>query len=340
MTCGSAPVSQAVSHFFSWSIMEASAESSFKCEKCKELREIHLHLNELGLFCEYLSNERDVYTRRKGVASKDGTASTKTIAKWLILASQLERVELNPFRYQVSHLYCEPIGDMLDSNARHHESIVTPLTRFMYVSSALEECYRFLSSIYELRYVDLLKSHQKIEYLRNHSAQAAFLLRSIQGRFDVPKHYSHLVDNFLKLIIIYVTTFNTRFDVDLKSPDGIDFGLGLVRNVRNQIAHGSFPVIDDPEYTAEFDRPNIKKNIINLLGQASRLAAINIQILLTLADTKFESDEYEEAAMDHEYGSYFRNNCTVNYLFTLHLQQKFGLNEDVYFQFKSDVNNE
>ncbi|MDN3685526.1 hypothetical protein QW180_26115 [Vibrio sinaloensis] len=70
-------------------------------------------------------------------------AHTESIAKWLKLASQLDNVQLNPFRYEEAHYWCESAGDELDSDASHNSSIITPLTRFLFISNALEETYRF-----------------------------------------------------------------------------------------------------------------------------------------------------------------------------------------------------
>lgn len=300
------------------------------------MRELPLHLHELAMFSELLLNEHVVYERKKQVVLEKGLAKTKSIAKWLRLASQLERVSLNPFRYEVAHIYCEPVNDMLGSNAEHHESIITPLTRFVYVSNALEEGYRFLSPAYEIAYERLLKQSSKSEYLRNYSAQAAYLLESRSSSIELPTHYDHLVDNYRKVIKLYAEQFHSKFDMELDVPHGLSYGLCLVRNIRNQIAHGTFPIIDDPEYTFEFEQPHAKRNIVNLLSQSSRIAAINIQLLLAMVSTGFASAEYQSICTDYDYGEYFENNCTFSYLLNLHLIQKFGLNERDYFSFNSD----
>lgn len=300
------------------------------------MRELPLHLHELAMFSELLLNEHVVYERKKLVVSEKGAAHTKNIAKWLRLASQLERVDLNPFRYEVAHMYCESVGDMLDSNAKHNETIITPLTRFVYVSNALEECYRFMSPAYENSYELLWKQSPGVEYLRNCSAQAAYLLENISATISVPTHYDHLVENFLKIVRFYADQFHPKFDMGLDKVTGVSYGLCLVRNIRNQIAHGIFPIIEDPEYTFEFERPHTKRNIVNLLWQASRMAAINIQIMLAMASDGFKSGEYDGICMDYDYGEYFKKNCTLSYLLNLHLIQKFGLNESDYFSFSPE----
>lgn len=317
--------------------MDKALEKIFKCEKCQELRELPLHLHELAMFSELLFNTHGVFIRKKGNVKQSGEAHTETIAKWLRLASQLERVDLNTFRYEEAHLYCEPVGDMLDSNAKHHETIITPLTRLVFVSNALEECYRFISPLYQEAY-DLLLTHSpRVKYLRDNSAQAAFLLEKKGTGIAWPKHYGHLVENFLKIVILYKDQFGAHFDVDLNGSEEISYGLSLVRNIRNQIAHGIFPIIEDPEYTFELNNPHTKRNLVNLLGQASRLAAINIQMLLAISSRSFESDSYEALRMDDDYGEYFANNCNFDYLLSLHISQKFGLNEADYFSLSTNI---
>lgn len=309
-----------------------STKRIHKCEKCLELRELPLHLHELALFSEFLRNTHPVYELKKvggkqKVFVEEGSAHTINIAKWLRLGGQIEKVELNLFQFEYAHMFCEPVGDMLDSNTKHYESIITPLTQFMYVTYALEECYRFTSPAYKKAY-ELLPL--KSEYMRDNSAQAAYLLSNALTNINLPTHYDHLVDNFLKIVRIYADEFHPYFDIELDKPDGLSYGLYLVRNIRNQIAHGDFPIIEDPEFRTEFKYPHTKRNIINLLGQASRIAAINIQMLLAITSEDFKSDEYEYRHADPDCGEVFAEKCSFNYLLNLHLTQEFGLNESDY----------
>ncbi|MBS3904668.1 MAG: hypothetical protein KGZ39_05025 [Simkania sp.] len=310
-------------------------EIQHKCDKCKELRDLTLQLHELAQFSELLSNQQDVYVRRKGKLQLQGKVYTKSIGKWLRLASQLEKVEMNPFRYEEAYYYCEPVGDMLDSHGRHHESIATPLTRFIYVSNALEECYRFSNNAYETEF-DMSGQSENMEYLRSYSAQAAYILNSKFHACKLPKYYEHLVENFLKIIKFYESHFKARFDVALNNDGSTSYGLALVRNIRNQVAHGVFPIIEDPEYSFEPYDQSTKKVIINLLGQASRLAAINIQMLLSVLSPGFESESYAQECMDFDTGDHFKQHCTFIYLINLHTKQCFGLNEADYFAIRSE----
>jgi hypothetical protein len=312
-----------------------SSNNKQECEKCKEFRELPLHLHELYMFCELLENTHTVYKYSKKNLRNDGSAHTVNIAKWLSLASQIKSVEMNPFRYEEAHLWCEPVADKLDSDANHHTAIITPLTQFIYIANALEETYRFTSSLYEIHHERIKIDVINLERKRDYSAQAFWLLDEIFSKNDVPTHYNHKVDNFLSLAKKYQSNFNVAFDVELKNNGNLSYGLSLVRNIRNHIAHAVFPIIENPEYTFEFSNSQTKRLILNLLGHASRVAAMNIQILLGISNDGFKSVEYSYLFNDPDYGDRLESLFTLDYLNTLHIEQEFGLNESAQWQLRS-----
>ena len=116
----------------------------------------------------------------------------------------------------------------------------------------------------------------------------------------------------------------------------VSYGLDLVRNIRNQVAHGNFPIIEDPEYSFDVYPAGSKEVILNLLGQASRIAAINVQMLLSMLSAGFESESYKQECMDFELGKYFEQHCTFSYLVNLHISQKFRLNEGDFSSIRSE----
>ena len=310
------------------------------CLKCKEFRELPLHLHELALFSELLKNKHIVYSLVKKDVVQTGHAFTMNIAKWLRLASQIKSVELNPYQYEEAHFYCEPVADMLDSNANHHTEIITPLTRFVFVANALEESYRFASPLYERLYGEAKALKPNLERKRNYSAQVAWLLDGSFSNIDTPTHYSHKVENFQAILKLYEQQFDVTFDVSLSNSDRLSYGLSLVRNIRNQIAHGVFPIIEDPEYTLEFSHPKTKNMILNLLGYASRIAAMNIQIILDITNDGFDSEAYTALFYDPDYGDRLGAACTFEYLRNLHVQKKFGLNESAQWSLRSSFDEE
>lgn len=287
------------------------------------------------MFCELLENTHTVYKYSHKSFRKDGSTQTVNIAKWLRLASQIESVEMNPFRYEEAHLWCEPIAEKLDSDANHHTAIITPLTQFIYISNALEETYRFMSPLYKTHYEHIKIVTPKLERKRNYSAQASWLIDEVFSKINVPTHYNHIVDNFLSLTKKYQSNFNVTFDVELQNNGNLSYGLSLVRNIRNHIAHAIFPIIENPEYTFEFSNPQTKRLILYLLSHASRVAAMNIQILLGITNDGFKSDGYVYLLDDPDYGDRIESLFTLEYLNTLHIEQEFGLNESAQWQLRS-----
>lgn len=312
-----------------------SSSSKRECKKCNEFRELPLHLHELYMFCEILENSHTVYKYAKKSFTEEGSSHTLNIAKWLKLASQIESVEMNSYRYEEAHLWCEPVAEKLDSDANHHTSIITPLTQFIYVANALEETYRFMSPLYKTNYEHIKMERPNLEIKRNYSAQASWLLDEVFSNIDRPTHYNHKIDNFFSLVKKYQSNFNVTFDVDLKNNGSLSYGLSLVRNIRNHIAHAVFPIIENPEYNLEFLNPQTKRLILNLLGHASRVAAMNIQILLGVSNHGFKSVRYSLLLDDPDHGDRLESLFTLDYLNTLHIEQEFGLNESAQWKLRS-----
>lgn len=308
------------------------------CQICSLFRELPLHLHELAIFCELLNDEKAVYKTVRRKVEECGTAKTTSIAKWLRLASQLETVEMNTFMYEEAHIYCEPVADELSSNAKHDSSIATQITRFMFTSNALEEAYRLSSHIYEEKLSKALKSGDKLERQRSYSTQSAWLLDEVFTSLDIPENYFHKVDGLIELSKHYRDIFKVSFDMDLAESKNVSRGFSVVRNLRNHIAHAIFPIVENPEFTWEFDNPSVKNLILTLLLRASRLAAMNVQIILGFSCKEFKSDGYAYLSEDPDTGEAFKeffNSRT--YLNHLHIEQSFGLNERSHWAWRSDV---
>ncbi len=291
------------------------------CEHCLGIRELSLHIHELALFCDFLDNKVDVFKFIKGEVVSEGSASSADIAKWLTLASQLKSVDLNPYKYIDSHFYCEPMVEELDSDASHKSDIITPLTRFIFIANALEEIYRFSSSLFEEKY----ERFEGEDKPRNYSMKSDWLIKHVYPRELLPKYYYNLV-NDMKVLL---SDFKVLFDIDaeLMGDASLSLGLSMVRNIRNQIAHGKFPIVEDPEYGCEYFNPKSKRMILSVLDNTSRLALFNIQIILGITNTGFQSDKYLMLGDDPDCGNYLKGECKLEYLRTLHLKQSFGLNE-------------
>lgn len=307
------------------------------CSICGSFRELPLHLHELVKYCEILDDEKPVFKIKRGRVEEIGKAKTVGIAKWLRLASQLEFVEMNTFRYEEAHIYCEPVSDKLSSDAKHDSTLATLITRFVFILNALEEAYRLSSDIYESEIAKALRTRKKIERQRSYSTQAAWLVDEFSNTLDPPDHYFHKVDGLIELSIQYRDIFKFSFDTDLT--DGkASRGFSAVRNLRNHIAHAEFPIIENPEYAWELEDPEIKKLICSLLLRGSRLAAMNVQLILGYSCKEFKSDHYTYFSEDPDTGEAFKEVFhSGKYLNKLHITQKFGLNERYHWAWRDDV---
>lgn len=116
-----------------------------KCPICSKNRDLQSHLFELSELCRYLGNTakftKNGYTR---------IVNTSVIGDWLKLACHLKKVDMEwwRFRDEMSDMYCPSDIDEEASDDEHFTEYSTALTRFMYVTNAMEEAYRFIDNKY------------------------------------------------------------------------------------------------------------------------------------------------------------------------------------------------
>lgn len=292
--------------------MENTLRPANKCQYCKELRPLSTHLYELAEFCSYLDNSVDHVhgeIKRK--------VNSTVISDWLKLASQLEKVEVNTWKFaDGSPFYCEPVADQLDSDSSHFTAYSTALTKFIFVSNALEETYRFVDNLMDA------KSTPSLKKFKMASMRVAAIIDSISTQ-AFPKHFDHLVDNYISVF----NRYNKKYPAELGglkgvSPKASSYTLHLVRNLRNHVAHGVFPLIDNPDYWGEEGE---RERLIQLLLHSCRLSALFMQILLGKFNDGFQSYEYHQC--QDAYGpefDYFVSNCTIEYIGKLHIEGEFS----------------
>lgn len=293
-----------------------------KCPVCSSFRDLPHHLFELSEYCRYLDNHNP-YERY----SSTRIVSTKVISDWLKLASQLESVEINAWKFgdDTAAMYCRPVADEYESNSKHFTSYSTALTRFIFVSNALEEMYRFVDCYYlKIPSVKKLTSKQQ---LREASLRATVLVDRLKPT-ELPQNFEHVIKN---LNITY-GHYQGVFQASLTGMKGVkktdqSYGLHLVRNLRNHVAHGIFPILDNPEY---WGHEVSKAKLIGLLFHACRVAALYIQALLAKYSRGFESDDYDYiASMSWDDETYFLDNCTTELALCLHTQCEFSFESPV-----------
>lgn len=292
------------------------------CPECDNFRNLKDHLFELSELCRYLGNVRQ-YARGKDKCE----VSTLVISDWLKLASHLELVKMSWWRVSsfFDNGFCASDFDDEASDDEHFSNFTTALTRYIYVTNALEETYRFIFS----EYIALAhrESIPKKERVREPSMMAAEIIRRIEAD-RVPSHLNHTVKNVEITLLKYIDHFslgaNQLNKLDISSQD---YGLGLLRYIRNHVAHGRFPIIENPNL---YGKVLERRNVFSMLHHSTRLTAMYIQTILFNFNDGFKSPDYTymEQLWDEE-GTYFVDNCQIDLLSTVHMHGKFSFAEPV-----------
>ena len=302
------------------------------CETCSQFSPLENHLYELGMFCEFLDNSVTYIDDEN-----DGNIrviKTSVIAQWLKLAGQLKKVDINTWQFaDDTGLYCDIVGDMEDSNSEHLSDYSTALTRFIFVSNALEETYRYVENLYNKHASE--KGLVKEKRLRNPNMKAAYLIDQLSNIYT-PNHFEHKDSNFRLIFSLYQKSFKPQLSgLNSMNENSKSYGLHLIRNLRNHVAHGVFPLIDNPEYFG--GNENDKTIIIHLLLRSCRLAALYIQMFIRISNQALNSYEYSQIL--NAYGEefeYFISNCNIDYVTKLHLKSDFSLSTPYPFGYAVD----
>ena len=266
--------------------------------------------------------------------SEHGTAKirTETIGDWLRLAAQLKTVEIDAWKFEPSAgdaFYCETVAENIDAHGKHYSAHATALTRFVFVCNGLEEAYRFIDHLYGA--LSIKKGVAKKDLKRTSSMRAVALLDDLFEREGVSagqRDFEHHCSNFIGL-------FNRYGDEHQTAAGGIDVGaeklptyaLQLVRNLRNHVAHGTFPLGPPADYGGHED----SKELVLMLRHACRVAALYTQIILRWFSRGFESYDYKSMRdADGKEFDYFIKNCTLEYVLRLHTKSDFALHKDLF----------
>lgn len=294
-----------------------------ECEICASLRSIPEHLYELGEFCNYLHNESKAAAKENDTDDPSISAKTITISKWLKMASRIDKVNVDAWKFSdLSGLYCESVAGIINSDSSYFTNYATTLTIFIFFCNALEETYRFVSEHYE-QHMET-NNIPKNKRLKKSSMQACHLV-DITDCSKIPKSFEHLTRNFNSIYDEYVKQYSPP---PLSGTNNITNGeksycLHLIRNLRNHVAHGDFPLNENPD---DFYQEGTFELLNHLLTYACRVGALYIQILIGNYNQGFLSHEYKMIKDAHgDEFEYFIENCTVNYVYHLHIAGKFSL---------------
>lgn len=256
------------------------------CPICSETRGLAEHLIEVALAADYLGNT-STYESEHGTT----TIKTKTIGDWLKLAAQLEKVEVNTWKFESSDAgYCGTAADNIDAHAEHYTIHATALTRFMFVCNGLEEAYRFIDHLYGPLSVRI--GIAKGQLKKTSSLRAVALLDDLferEGSSAAPREFEHHCGNFTRLFDRYRAAHNLSVGgVDSGAEVRSTYALQLVRNLRNHVAHGTFPIGPPVDYGGFEDSEDLEL----MLRHACRVSGLYIQIILRWFSPGFESPDY------------------------------------------------
>lgn len=294
------------------------------CRICAAARGLSEHLTEVAFAAQYLGNTSPY-------ESEHGTTKirTETIGAWLRLAAQLKTVEIDPWKFEPTAgdaFYCEPVADSIRDHGQHYTTHATALTRFVFVCNGLEEAYRFLDHLYGPMAVR--KGIAKRDLKRTSSMRAVALLDDLferEGAGAVPRDFDHHCGNFIELFRLYETEHDAAVGgIEAGAEKLPTFALQLVRNLRNHVAHGTFPLGPPADYGGNED----SKELALMLRHACRVASLYMQIMLRWFSPGFESYDYKamQGANGKEFDRFIKR-CSLAYVLDLHLKGDFTLHE-------------
>ncbi len=289
------------------------------CPHCTQLRPLDEHLFELGLACDYLNNQAN-YTEPGSDSSR--LIHTRTIGEWLKLSAQLDSVQINTWKFENDSGYCGSFAEQVESDQKHYSSYAKVLTKFLFITSALEEAYRFSNEFFSSP--EYASKMSRKSQLKSPAIRAAIFLDEMGVNF-LPKHLKHRTDQFESIFNVYIKRHKLELSgMKYAKRDDVSYGLHLVRNLRNHAAHGVFPLVPNPDYSWS---TNWDSDILTtILGHACRLSAMYLQALLARCNQGFKADEYIRCYdSDEPEFAYFIKNCTPTYIKNLHLKQNFSL---------------
>jgi hypothetical protein len=299
--------------------------SPHPCPICSQTRRISEHLIEASLAASYLGNT-STYESEHGTA----TIRTETIGDWFKLAAQLEKVEVNTWKFESSEasLYCGTVADNIDAHSEHYTNHATALTRFMFVCNGLEEAFRFVDHLYAP--LAAAKGVAKKDIKRASSMRAVALLDDVferMGAQAAPQEFEHHCGNFISLFNRYKAKHKaTVGGIEAGEEKLPTFALQLVRILRNHVAHGTFPLGPPPDYGGYED----SEELILMLRHACQVAALYTQIIFRWFSPGFESEDYTSMLGWGKEFDRFKERCTLEYILNLHQHSDFAFHQDHY----------
>lgn len=196
---------------------------------------------------------------------------------FLRLAAGVLRVEINPFLFDVTSIFCSSAGDYQDAKSKVVSDYQTEIIRFLFTWSAFETI------------VDALKP------LGWKDGRPRAVGRLLASRFEPEKllHYDCAMLGLRKLSKSDISLFSLK-DTDFE-PSGSygesGVGIKLVSQVRNRIVHGAVEFPEPTDWGGPADEG------LHLARLARRLVLFTIQMMLV---TNYSSSGLMLERYNHE----------------------------------------
>ncbi|MCU6428447.1 hypothetical protein KWH77_19760 [Enterobacter sichuanensis] len=282
---------------------------------CENIRTINDHLNELALFCIFIEN-------KKWYTHKDETIEicTSKIGEWLKLSADLEKTIIaNGGFYSDSVFYCEPAIGFYDDHAKLYSFLSTILTKFIYSLQAFDNMQKFVNGSSSTRY----------KKMKSYAVRCEKMIDSVPND-NIPLHFEHYANNLNVKYHRYIKRTNSKLNNTL-SLDGNSIGYShcILRNIRNVVSHGSFPLY----YGTSYMDKALAGELVDLLIASIRMICLYIQTAMLNFCDKMESslyDEYLESAEENpqdDKSSYFITKFNINLAKDLHYKNKYNIND-------------
>lgn len=282
------------------------------------MRRLDDHLYELAKISEAVG---------KGQVFRQGgderVINTYEISQWLLLSAQLGSVHIDTWRYAgTDGTWCRPSAEMYDSDSKHYSSYCTHLTRFIFAYNFFEELCKYLQP-------------QTTQCTAASKVKSQILkvgkLIELNSELILPINCQHLFESFTQTVEVYKKSFNKCFDLKLKDK-GISFALDNLRVLRNHIAHGTFPIADNPDYGNYESREMFL--LCTLLVKATRTIGLYTQIIYLNFNQGFNNSGTFLLGVlnNNEIDSFLSK-----HLESLHLQTEFGFKPEHYSQWEESL---
>lgn len=285
------------------------------CKICSNLKSLDEHLNDLAAFCIFLANKNQYHYQHK---DKPVDISTDRIGEWLKLAADLKSIEISPGGFSSDlDCWCEPRMDALDEDAETYSHLSKALTKYIFSYQALENAQKFIYSF-----------GNDLE-LRDASVRCENLISSLTID-KLPENFEHHTLNLRKQYERYIKIYSSPFNNILNLPkDDIAYCHCILRNLRNIISHGGFPL------NYGIDPMDIESAVIliKLLNSAIRMVCIYIQIIIISFCDGIKSPQYYEMyehcieESSEEKSMYFLEKFNINLAKNLHYNSQYNISD-------------